>query len=187
MKKLLILPLLAFLFLSGCAHVISEAARNQVDQSITFGKLRGNPEAFIGKNAMLGGIVVVAKNTKEGGQLEIVQFKLDELGFPIESSNSGGRFLATTPDFIDAMVYSPRRMVTIVGEVKGKKVLPLDEVDYTYPVISIKEIYAWKVQESERGFPYPAPGSYNNYDPYYYGYDVPPYWYRPSGPVFRPW
>lgn len=186
MSKLLVLPLLALLFLSGCAHVISEEARKQVDQSITFSKLRGNPDTFIGRNVMLGGMVAGVKNTKDGGQLEIVQFQLDDVGFPIESSHSGGRFLATSPDFVDAMIYKPRRLVTIVGEVKGKKTLPLDEAEYTYPVITIKEIYAWKLSETEKAFPYPTPAPYYNYDPYYYGYDVPPYWYRPLGPVFRP-
>ncbi len=183
MKGLLIIPLLALIFLSGCAHVISEQSRKLVDPTITYGKLRENPEGFIGKYVMLGGMVAGAKNTKEGGSLEIVQVDLDSDDMPLDTFISGGRFLATTPTFVDMMIYKPGRLVTVVGEVKGKKTLPLDEIDYTYPVISIREIHAWKTYDTNQGYPYPTPAPYI-YDPYYYGYWPGPYWYRPLGPVF---
>ena len=186
MKKLLLMSLLALVTLSGCAHVISEEARRLVDPAVTFTKLRENPDASIGKYVMLGGVIAGAKNTKEGGVLEVVQVDLECDGIPEETFRTGGRFLATTPSFLDIMVYKTGRLVTIVGEVKGKKTFPLDEIDYSYPVISIREIHVWKTNESEQGYPYPTPGPYL-YDPYYYGYWPGPYWYRPLGPAFKRW
>lgn len=59
-------------------------------------------------------------------------------------------------------------------------------MEYTYPVIAIKEIHVWKNPEYDKGYPYPAPSPYY-YDPYYYGYWPGPYWYRPLGPVYRRW
>ncbi|KAF0221788.1 MAG: outer membrane [Geobacteraceae bacterium] len=186
MKRLLLMPFLALLLLSGCAHVISEEARRLVDPTVNFDRLRDNPDAYIGKYAMLGGMIAGAKNTKEGGQLEVVQLDLESDGIPEDTFRSGGRFLATTPNFLDIMIYKPGRLVTIVGEVKGKKTLPLDEIDYTYPVISIREIHALKTYDTDQGYPYPTPGPYL-YDPYYYGYWPGPYWYRPLGPAFKRW
>lgn len=185
MKKILLMSLLALSLLSGCAHVISEEARKLVDPAVTFTKLRETPEAFMGKYVMLGGMIAGAKNTKEGGQLEVVQVDLDSDGMPEDTFRTGGRFLATTVTFLDVMVFKPGRLVTIVGEVKGKKTLPLDEIDYTYPVISIREIHVWKTYDTDYGYPYPTPGPYL-YDPYYYGYWPGPYWYRPLGsPLFK--
>lgn len=85
------------------------------------------------------------------------------------------------------MIFKPGRLVTLVGEIKGKKVQPLDEVDYSYPVVAIKEIHVWKSQDYESGYPYPTPAPYYYYDPYWYGFWPGPYWHRPLGPVYRRW
>lgn len=172
--------------LSGCAQVISEQGRRLVDPAVTFGKLKQHPDEFIGKYVVLGGIVAAARNAKEGGELEVVQVPLDSDDIPLNTLSTGGRFLATSSQFLDAMIYKPGRLVTILGEVKGKQVRPLDEVDYTYPVVAIREIHVWKSPEAEKGFPYPAPGPFYNYEPYYYGYGVGPYWFRPYGPPVYP-
>lgn len=182
MKRLAV-ALLALFMLTGCAKVISEEARRLVDPTISFAKLRENPDGFIGRHVMLGGVIAAVKNTKEGGQLEIVQLKLDDSGMPEDALISGGRFLATSANFLDAMIYKPGRLATIVGEVKGKRTAPLEDMEYTYPVITIREIHVWKSYDSDKPYLYPPP---YYYDPYYYGYDVGyPYWYRPLGPVFR--
>lgn len=176
---------LALLLLPGCARVISEEAMRLVDPTISFSMLKGNPNGFMGRHVILGGVIAGVKNSKEGGQLEMVQLKLDDSGIPEDSLVSGGRFLAISPDFLDAMIYKPGRAATIVGEVKGEKIAPLENMDYSYPVVSIREIHVWKTYDAQN--PYFYPPSYN-YDPYYYGYGVGyPYWYRPLGPAFRRW
>ncbi|RKY39755.1 MAG: hypothetical protein DRP85_09575, partial [Candidatus Makaraimicrobium thalassicum] len=66
-------------------------------------------------------------------------------------------------------IYSQGRKITVAGEVKGKKIKPLGEVEYTYPLISSKEIYLWP-KEKEVTYPYP------HYF-YYWPYPFYPYWY----------
>jgi outer membrane lipoprotein len=52
-------------------------------------------------------------------------------------------------------------------------ILPLDETDYTYPVVEIKSLRVWsKEEEPPRIRPYIGPS-------YYWGPYWPPYW--------RPW
>jgi outer membrane lipoprotein len=184
MKKVLLL-LLALVSLSGCAHVISEGSRQLVDPELTFAKLRENPDAYIGKYALLGGLIATTKNSNDGGQVEVVQLPLNRDGIPEDTFESGGRFLATSPEFLDPLVYKSSRVLTLVGEVKGKKVQPLDGVDYSYPVLAIREVYLMKTPQSEKVAPYPLYGPYYNYSPYYYGYGSDPYWYRPLGPVWK--
>jgi len=180
MMTRLVAMFLALLLLSGCTRAISEAGRKLADPDITFSQLKEKPDSYMGKYVILGGLIATAKNTKEGALLEVVQFKLDNSGYPEDTLTSGGRFLATHPDFLDPMIYAPGRLVAILGEVKGKRVLPLDEVDYLYPVIAIREIHPWR-SSSEYGLspnPYPSPF----YTPYYYGYDTGPTPFRPQGP-----
>jgi len=162
-----------FLLLTGCAHVISDESRNLVDSTIQFQSLRSNPDSYVGKYVMLGGTIAAVRNSKEGSQLEVVQSPLESDELPEEASHSsGGRFLATTSRFLDPLVYKMGRRVTIVGQVQGKKTLPIDQVDYTYPIITIREIHVWSKSELEQP-PYPPPGYYN--DPFWYG--GPPYWW----------
>jgi len=184
MRKLIFTAVAAMFLLSGCAQVISEEMMKTVDMGISFEKLRENPDSLLGKRVLLGGTIAAARNTKDGGELEIVQFNLERNGVPEDTFHSAGRFIAVSTDFLDPLIYQPGRMATLVGEVKGKKVMPLDEVDYTYPVVAIREIHLWKPIEDTKGYPYPTPGFYN-YDPYYWGYTPGPYWYRPPGPVFK--
>jgi outer membrane lipoprotein len=169
----LILPALILLLITGCAHVFSDQTNRLVDPSVTFDRLKKEPNLYIGKFVKLGGIIASTKNTKEGSQIEIVQFRLGSDDIPDETYASGGRFLAVTPEFLDGMIYETGRPVAVVGEVKGFKTLPLDEMEYSYPVISIKEIHVWKKSDL---YPYPLP---YYYDPFYYPYYWygPPYWY----------
>ncbi|TWJ26418.1 Slp family lipoprotein [Geobacter argillaceus] len=180
MKGLAILVVMGLMALSGCARVISDQSRSLVDPTVQFAKLRDNPDNYIGKTVLLGGRIASARNTKEGGVLEIVQFELDG-DVPRDSFISHGRFLATSVDFLDSLIYKPDRLVTLVGEVKGKKTLPLDAMEYTYPVVAIREIYLWQPSESEKYLLYPP----SRYNPYYYGYGSEPYWDRPSLPALQ--
>jgi outer membrane lipoprotein len=162
---------LAFFLYSGCAaHVISEESLRLVDQSLSFAQLKENPDRFVGRFALLGGAIVSVSNTKQMGQLEVVQFPLDRDNMPVESYRSGGRFLAQADGFLDPFVFKPAQLVTIVGEVKGHKTMQLDQVEYGYPIVAIREIHLWR-PATVRPYAYP------NY-PYYDDYMWRPY---------RPW
>lgn len=187
MKKITLLVLsLALTVLAGCAHVISDESRRLVDPTVSYPSLKESPDSYTGKHVMLGGVIVGIKNSREGTQLEVMEVRLDESGMPEDAFRSEGRFLAVTDRFLDSMIFKPGRLITLVGAVKGKKALPLDEVDYIYPLIAIKEIHVWKSYDYEQGYPYPLPPPYY-YDPYYYGHWPGPYWYRPLGPIYRRW
>lgn len=164
---------LAFFLCAGCAtHVISDESLRLVDRSLSFDQLKENPDRYVGSYALLGGVIASVSNNKQMGQLEIVQFQLDRDNMPVESYRSGGRFLSQTDGFLDPYVYKTGRLVTIVGEVKGHKTMRLDQVEYDYPIIAVREIHLWRPVEV-RYYPYPYP--------YYNDYWWPPY--RP----WRPW
>lgn len=193
MRKIKVLALLSLAMLAGCAHVISEEARGKADPSITFSQLKALPETYAGKHVILGGVIAGVKNAKDGSQLEVVNFELQSGEVPNLTSRSTGRFLAVSPEFIDPLVFKKGRPVTVFGEIKGKKTQPLDETEYTYPVVAIRELYLWEGPDRELGgYAYPPPYPGYMYDPFYYGhpwdpYWHSPYWWRPVGPPFRRW
>lgn len=184
MNSYLQLVLAALLLLGGCTPVISEQSRKLVDSEVKFATLRTSPADYIGKHVMLGGRIAGVRNSIDGAQLEVVQFDLTDSGLPEDSFLSSGRFLATSSDYLDAMIFQRGMLITLVGEVKGKKILRLDDMDYVYPLVAIRELYLWKGLESDRAYLQPLPPYY--YDPYYYGYGYEPFWQRNYGPISRP-
>ena len=173
MKKRNLLAILligALLLASGCA-VMSKELRREAEKDLPFTEVFKNPELHRGKVVIWGGMIVDSKNTKEGTLLEVLQKPLDMVGEPRDGDQSGGRFLAIYDDYLDVAIYAKGREVTVGGFVRGERGMPLGEIRYTYPVITVKEIHLWPEVSKERVTPYP-----------YWGY--PWWWYDP---YWRPW
>lgn len=145
--------LLLTLALAGCAPVISKENLKLVDESLTYEKVRLNPQAYRGKHVLTGGYITRVTNMKEGAELEVVQSELDGNRRPKDTTQSQGRFLARTDRFLDPMVYRAGLPVTLVGEIVGIETRPLFQVEYNYPVFSVKELHLWKETEERRTSP----------------------------------
>ena len=177
------------LLIGGCMnyYAIPESFDKEIDRSVTFTELKRDPDAHKGKVVALGGVVLRAKNLKDGTLIEVLQLPLDRYDQPDSPTEaSEGRFMVLDPDHHDPAVLKNRR-ITVVGEVIGKKVDAIDEFDYTFPYLSARMIHI----SPERGaydyypyyyYPYPY-----YYDPFMYGYPYygyPYWWYGP--PVVVP-
>ena len=163
------------LLASGCA-VMSKEMRREAEKDLPFTEVFKDPELHKGKVVIWGGVIVDSKNTKEGTLLEVLQKPLDLVGEPRDGDQSGGRFLAIYDGYLDVAIYAKGREVTVGGFIRGERVMPLGEIRYTYPVITVKEIHLWPEMSQERVAPYP-----------YWGY---PYWGYPwwwYDPYWRPW
>jgi outer membrane lipoprotein len=146
MRRLFLLTVMT-VCLAGCAPVISEQSLSLVDRGVSFAELRRDPDRYKGKHVLLGGGIAGVRNTNEGGELELVQFATGEKGKITETARTGGRFIARSKEFLDPVVFRAGLLVTLVGEVVGKKSMPLGEVGYTYPVVEMREIHVWKPGE----------------------------------------
>lgn len=135
------------LLLAACTQIISDESLRLVDRDLSFAELRREPERYNGRHLLLGGTIVDVRNRNNGSELELVQLKTDESGEIIDTASSGGRFLALSSSFLDPAIYRPGLLVSLVGEVSGKRIMILDEVNYTYPMLIISEIHIWKPEE----------------------------------------
>lgn len=143
MRHYLVLALMVMV-LSGCAGVFSKETLNRVDRTVPFAVLRQEPEQFTGRLMLLGGSIVAVRNTRQGGELEVVELSTEDDGEIRDNATSGGRFLARSADFLDPAIFRTGMQVSLVGEVAGKAVRPLGEMDYAYPVLAIREIHLWQ-------------------------------------------
>jgi outer membrane lipoprotein len=147
MRRLLVFALPLLLLVTGCAHLISEQSRVLADQSITFDQLREPPQAYRGKLVLLGGNVAEVTKSGEGVRLLVIEHRLDSRELPVEVLPSRGCFLAITAESLDSDTYKPGALVTMMGEVTGEKTQPPAGAEHGYPVIIIREIHAFEIEE----------------------------------------
>lgn len=155
--------------LAGCAS----RQEAESSQPLTFAQVKAAPASFIGQSAVLGGKVLTARRQKDHTRIEILQLPLDQSMRPgHDLTQSQGRFIALQREFLDPATVPPGTRITVTGVVAGSTTLPLDETDYTYPVLDITRVQVWPGSEemSRRTSPY----SYMGPSPYW-----SPYW--------RPW
>ena len=138
--------------LSACASVISKQGLREADPEITFQVLLQDPDRHKGKVVLLGGEIVTT-TVKEGETwVEVLQKPLESDQKPEDTDVSYGRFLVHFSDFRDPAIYAGERKITVLGQVQGKKVIPLKEMNYTYPVLIPREFYLWKPEAKSGPF-----------------------------------
>ena len=149
--------LLAIALTTGCSSPISKSVRNEIDPEISFQQLREQPASYEGRTVLLGGEIIRTHNKQEGTTIEILQKELDRWGRPKGKDETGGRFRVFADRFLDPVVFSQGRRVTIAGIVAGGQVEKIGEVDYVYPLLRAREIHLW--QDRSRSvviYPYPV-------------------------------
>jgi len=174
---LVISAILGALIATGCAHVISEDLRGQVALGVTFKEVIRDPVRYKGEMVLWGGAIIRSSNKKEGTLIEVLEKPLGFRGRPKDVDVSEGRFLILHPEYLDTAIYAQDREITVAGKLIDERTLPLDQIEYTYPVIAPKEMYLWEKEEPV--YPYPfwpydwwwGPPWWPYYHPYY------PWWY----------
>jgi outer membrane lipoprotein len=167
--------ILLFLLLGGftaCAPVLSKKVREEAGEPIPFEALLKRADGFKGRVVIVGGYILETINETDGSLITVLQAPLDSQNRPKSSDLSEGRFMVATSDFLDPVVYSNERRITVGGKVIGSQERQLGNLTYAYPVIEAIEIHLWS-KEGEYIGPY-----YPYYDPWYYPRYRRPYLYR---------
>ncbi|MDH4162984.1 MAG: Slp family lipoprotein [Nitrospirota bacterium] len=133
------------ILLAGCGSALSPELTSTADTNLTFALLRAEPDAHNGKTVILGGVIAELRNLKIGTEIEIVQKDLDFWGRPRRTDRTGGRFLVRHRAYLDAMIYSPGREITVGGTVSS--------AEREMPVITAKEMRLWDRSRPAAGDP----------------------------------
>jgi len=136
----------------GCAPAFPREALDRVNRRISFRELLSDPDKFKGSWIMIAGNIVSLKNVPAGTIIEILQKPMDDDGKPLDTDTSEGRFIVQTKQFLDAAIYLQGRPLTVIGEIIGKKFMPLDEILYQYPLLDAKAIHLWRPSTGPRFF-----------------------------------
>jgi outer membrane lipoprotein len=173
MEKLLATSLISgLILLSGCAMTDDRAdGLPSGTPQISYAEVKATPESYSGQSVTFSGKVLEARRLKEGTRIIILQLPLTSSLQPtMDLSRSEGRFVALQKDFLDPATVPPGTFLTVTGALAGTVVMPLDETEYTYPLVHITNLRVWTEEEEVPRIHRPiGPGPY--WGPYW-----SPYW-----------
>jgi len=169
--------LLLALLLSACASQVPLNIREAPADNPALEQVRENTADYLGRQVRWGGTIIKTGNREATTLLTVLGRPLYRGGEPKLTDDSGGRFIAIVPEFMDPQVYAADRQITITGTVLHTEAGQVGEHPYTYPVIQADTWYLWpRRNNGPYGYPYPLWHDPWYYDPWYpYRY---PYRYR---------
>jgi len=151
-------------------RLVPSEVLSQVDDTVSFNELRADPQQYTGRTVMFSGLALQAKRVKDGTEIEILQVPTERgLSSSERKAKSEGRFLAVQSNgFLDPAVVEKEAPLTVVGEVKGVRTKALDEGEYQYPVLDVKQLIDWNdVASRDRNWNDDDLGYYGRYSGYY--------------------
>ena len=175
----------SLVILSSCTPVLQRNTLKQGLRDMPLSVLRENPGRYTGRLFVLGGLIVETRLTNRGSQIEAVSVPVDSYGYLKSRGRYEGRFLALYPKaqgILDPLIYRKGREITLAATFLEIRKGKIDEMEYIYPVFTIRELYLW--DESREYYlvpPYPwyYGYPYGAYDPWYsrrWRYYPPPPW-----------
>ena len=134
--------LLVALLLSACASTPAFNTEG-VDRSLTPRDVAASPQLAAGKRVQWGGIILSTTHLKDSTQVEVLAYPLDANARPQSDDNSLGRFILERAGYLEPATYAEGRLITAVGPVTGTRAGQIGDADYTYPLISARQLILW--------------------------------------------
>ncbi len=139
---------LVICFFLGCAPVFSESIIKKSGH-VSLKEMQLEPEKHLGQVVILGGTIV---KVIEGNQLEVIQRPLGYRMEPEVNDQTDGRFIVQFNQTIDIYRFPQGRKITVAAEVVGTTIRPLDQINYVYPLLRVREYHVWPAK-AETSFP----------------------------------
>jgi outer membrane lipoprotein len=163
-----------FVLLTSCASQPPQPLRVNLPSNPTVAQVLQAPDNYKGTRVRWGGVINKITNLKSETEIEVISRGLDKQARPKVEDITYGRFIARIRGFLEPSIFAANREITVVGTISGTVTRPIDEFEYTYPVVDVEAYHLWE--------PQPAPGTYYNYnwwmyDPWYWGYPWYPWRY----------
>lgn len=175
-KSIRSLWLFGVLALAACATTVPPAIDKAPPDSPDIATVLADPGRHVSQPVRWGGTILELDNRADSTWITVLALPLGAHGEPQGGGASPGRFLAAVAGFLDPMVYTQNRRITLAGTLTGTETRQVGEYGYVYPVLKVEDHYLWADPPEYSDDDYP----YWWYDPWY---DP---WYYPWYPYYYP-
>jgi len=148
-SRVFLFVLMSALF-GACATTppFSAATLHGVDQSSTPEIVLEGAEENV--QVLWGGVIISAENLADYTDLNVLFYPLDKSQRPDLDQPPHNRFIIRYTGYLEAMVYAPRREVTVVGSLQGIEDGKVGDAPYHSPVVKADKIYLWPLNKDSR-------------------------------------
>lgn len=176
LNQISISALMLILFtLAACSSNIPLEISQEVPAAPSFSQIQKQPNAYPQQPLRWGGTILKTENKHNESWVSIIAFPLNSNGRPLESDQSPGRFIAVFDQYLEPLVYSQDREITVHGTLIGTETIKVGEYPYVYPLLKVDSYYLWD----------PRPEINEVNPPYYWPY-YPPYYNLRYYPRYDP-
>lgn len=119
MKRLVLICIAGSLFCCAAGVVSSKFKENAVSES-DIGSLFNDPDSYIGRNVVLGGVIVNSTDADGKTFIEVIEKPLDYYEKPEFEETSRGRFIVVHKGYLKKSLYAKGKEITVAGVVQGK-------------------------------------------------------------------
>jgi starvation-inducible outer membrane lipoprotein len=149
--KSLIKVLLLSLISSGCSYqVFPSDVLNGVDHNFDFARWRMVPNQIQSTKVELGGRIVETQTI--GRTITIIAQELPIVRYPAYGPKQGkskGEFVISYQGEVDKPFLHPGNRIMVVGITRGAKMVPVDDVVRSLPMIEANCIHIWKTGDTD--------------------------------------
>jgi outer membrane lipoprotein len=157
------------LTLSACSSSMPLEISGDIPNAPSFSQIHKQPDSYLNQPLRWGGKILKTENKENSSWVTIVAFPLSDSGRPLESDSSPGRFIAVIDEFMEPLVYSKDREITVRGKLIGTQTIKVGNFPYQYPLIKVDNYHLWA----------PKPDINEINPPYFWPYYGPvPYYNR---------
>jgi len=157
--------------LNGCATTtVPEPLREAPAGNPQVSEVRNHIKDYIGQTVRWGGTIAGVSNHTDETWIEVVARPLSDRGIPEDGDTTQGRFIARVQGFLEPVVYSQGRAITVVGKVSGETSAKIGDYDYRYPVVDVTYQHLWEPPPEPSQVEYVPAWYYDPWYPYYYPY-----------------
>ena len=162
------------LLLSACSSNIPPVISNPLLGAPSLPEVRAEASRYVERQVRWGGVILSIENRHSDSHITIVAFPLNDWGRPLIAEQSPGRFIAVVDEFLEPLVYSRDREITLTGSILGSETLKVGEFAYEYPLVKVDNYYLWPARMDLPNLD--APRYWRHYPNY-------PYYLWPHHPV----
>ena len=186
---------LILLFTASCS-VMSRQIRAESEPSVGYRSLVKEVDTYIGKTVILGGYVLETENLSDKTTVVILQAPLGMRDEPKSKDDTEGRFIVSYKGWLDPLVYTKNRRITVAGVVVGLTSEKAESCPHPCLKIDNREIHLWPEyfyppRHYWSGWPWPrhpwSPSLWYPYPWYRYPWSLSPWYPYPWFPYSGYW
>lgn len=128
--------------LTGCSAVEFDTGGRELADLPPAAVVAGQGED--GALVVWGGRIVAVRNRAERTELTVLAYPMTGGHRPRSNAESGIRFVAIYPGFLEPQQYAPGRWVSLLGRVDGTVRIPVGEYALVGPALRVEQIHLWQ-------------------------------------------